>query len=112
MIRFAGSSAVIDRTSLIQGDEGLLYLEGAAKMSITRCQFRGGSRDYGGGIYSESIGKVTICDSRFVQCHAKYLGSAVYFKYHKYGQSARNCQAKACEPADEPFFHTYEETEL
>lgn len=112
MIRFAGSSALIERTNLEHGSEGLLYLEKAARMHIMRCVFQEGSRDYGGGIYSESIGKVVVSDSRFIQCRAKYLGGAVYFKYHKYGQIVENCKVKQCKPEEQPFFHTYEETGL
>lgn len=112
MIRFAGSSALMERTSLIQGSGGLLCIEKAAKMNITRCLFQEGSRDYGGGVYSESIGTVTVCESRFIHCRAKYLGGAVYFKYHKYGQTVKDCRVKQCEPEEQPFFHTYEETGL
>lgn len=112
MLRFAGSSGLIERTNLEQGSEGLLYLEKAARMHIIRCVFLEGSRDYGGGIYSDSIGKVVVSDSRFIQCRAKYLGGAVYFKYHKYGQIVENCKVKQCQPEEQPFFHTYEETRL
>ena len=112
MIRFAGSTVVIERTSLKEGQNGLLYLEKTAKMKVVHCLFQEGNSEYGGGIYSESIGNVLISDCRFVRCQAKYLGGAVYFKYHKYGQTVEDCQAKACKPEDQPFFHNYEETKL
>ncbi|MCH5267042.1 MAG: right-handed parallel beta-helix repeat-containing protein [Lachnospiraceae bacterium] len=112
MIRFAGSTATMERTNLKEGGNGLLYLEKAAKMKIVHCLFQEGSSEYGGGIYSESIGNVLISDSRFLRCQAKYLGGAVYFKYHKYGQSVEDCQAKDCKPEEQPFFHNYEETKI
>ncbi len=76
-------------------------------MYVDDCVFVEGSAEYGGAVYSDSIGNVRINQCHFERCHAKYLGAAVYFKYHKYGQLVQNCICQSCTPEEKPIFHVY-----
>lgn len=79
LVHFAGEYAEFQNTGLQNGLDGLLVFEDPAKVYIHDCRFVNGTRDYGGAIYSETF-VVYGSDSAFVECHAKYLGAAVYFK--------------------------------
>lgn len=107
MIQFSGFSAKLIHCHLRHGRDGLLAIRGAARMCVEECVFIEGAAEYGGAVYSDSIGNVKFDHCRFERCQAKYLGGAVYFKYHKYGQLVRDCICHDCEPAQEPVFHVY-----
>ncbi|MDO4167343.1 MAG: right-handed parallel beta-helix repeat-containing protein [Eubacteriales bacterium] len=107
MIRFSGFSAKLTHCHLRHGRDGLLAIRDAARMCVEECVFIEGTAEYGGAVYSDSIGNVKFDHCRFERCQAKYLGAAIYFKYHKYGQLARECICHACEPSQEPIFHVY-----
>ncbi|MDE6852481.1 MAG: right-handed parallel beta-helix repeat-containing protein [Lachnospiraceae bacterium] len=107
MLSFSGYSAKINRCYFRHGRAGLLSIGQAARMHVDDCVFIEGSAEYGGAVYSDSIGNVRINRCHFERCQAKYLGAAVYFKYHKYGQLVRDCICQACTPEEKPIFHVY-----
>lgn len=107
MISFSGFSANLQNCQFRHGKNGLLSVEGAARMCIEDCTFAMGEAEYGGAIYSESIGNVRIERCRFEQCKAKYLGAGIYFKYHKFGQLVKDCSCQECIPEEDAIFHTY-----
>lgn len=104
-IFFSGRSVRIAKSRFYQGTCGMLSLSNAADAKIYYCDFEGGEASYGGAIYSESMGDVVIWQCVFRKCRARYLGSAVYFKYQKMGQSVWECDCLQCEPSTEPFFN-------
>lgn len=107
MLSFSGYSAMIDHCHFRHGRAGLLSIGQAAKMYVDDCAFVEGSAEYGGAIYSDSIGNVRIRRCHFERCQAKYLGAAIYFKYHKFGQLVQNCICQSCTPEEKPIFHVY-----
>lgn len=109
MIRFSGVSASLKNCQLHHGQNGLLEVLGAARMCIENCSFAAGEADYGGAVYSESVGNVRMENCRFEFCRASYLGAAVYFKYEKFGQLVRDCICYHCEPEEDQIFHVYED---
>lgn len=107
MLSFSGYSAIVDHCHFRHGRAGLLKIGQAAKMYVDDCVFVEGSAEYGGAVYSDSIGNVRINRCHFERCQAKYLGAAIYFKYHKYGQLVQNCICQSCTPEEKPIFHVY-----
>lgn len=107
MLSFSGSSAKVSRCHFRHGRAGLLSIRQAARIYVDDCVFIDGSAEYGGAVYSDSIGNVRINRCHFERCQAKYLGGAVYFKYHKYGQLVRDCICQSCTPDEKPIFHVY-----
>lgn len=107
MIHFSGFSAKLSHCHFRHGRVGLLSIRDAARMCVEECVFIEGTAEYGGAVYSDSIGNVMIDRCRFERCQAKYLGGAIYFKYLKYGQLVRDCICNACEPEQDPIFHIY-----
>ena len=60
MLSFSGYSAMIDHCHFRHGRAGLLSIGQAAKMYVDDCVFVEGSAEYGGAVYSDSIGNVRI----------------------------------------------------
>lgn len=104
MIRFAGASMVVKRCEFLDGKMGLLFLESAADVRIEQSSFTNGTAEYGGAVYSESIGSVELLQCNFWTCKAKYLGDAVYFKYYKLGQRCEQCAVDGKESEAGSFF--------
>ncbi len=104
-VEFSGQSIKMVHSHFLQGEDGLVELAGAAQAKIENCDFRSGIAEYGGGIYSESIGDVSVRQCTFEGCKAKYLGSAVYFKYQRLGQNLDNCVCRNCVPEESRFFN-------
>lgn len=102
---FSGQNVKLLHSRFHQGKSGLVEIKGAAQAKIEKCDFKAGEAEYGGGIYSESIGDVAILQCTFSECKAKYLGSAVYFKYQRLGQSLENCVCQDCIPKESSFFN-------
>ncbi|MDD7403769.1 MAG: right-handed parallel beta-helix repeat-containing protein, partial [bacterium] len=105
MIVFDGWYAQITRSTFRDGKAGFISVFGASQVQITNCDFSGAESDYGSAVYSESIDNVTITESAFRECRAKYLGAAVYFKYDKLGQRVMQPVLYDCEPADSAIFN-------
>ncbi len=108
-INFNGLSFLIENTRFFNNDAGAVALFGSAKMTMSRCIFNESVADYGGAIQSESIGSVKIENCIFNKCRAVYLGSAVYFKYQKFGQFVSSCECNNCIPAGTEIFNVYED---
>ena len=83
--------------------------EDPAKVYIHNCRFVNGTRDYGGAIYSETFGSVRIRQCQFVECHAKYLGAAVYFQNYRCEQTISGCEVISDQNVQEAFFQNYKE---
>ena len=109
LVHFAGEYAEFQNTGLQSGLEGLLVVEDPAKVYIHNCRFANGTRDYGGAIYSETFGSVRIRQCRFVECHAKYLGAAVYFQNYRCEQTISGCEVISDQNVQEAFFQNYKE---
>ena len=109
LVHFAGEYAEFQNTGLQSGLEGLLVFEDPAKVYIHNCRFANGTRDYGGAIYSETFGSVRIRQCRFVECHAKYLGAAVYFQNYRCEQTISGCEVISDQNVQEAFFQNYKE---
>ncbi len=104
-ITFSGQSIKLVHTRFQHGENGLVELKGAAQAKIENCDFKLGTAEYGGGIFSESIGDVSIRQCTFHACRAKYLGSAVYFKHQRLGQNLERCVCQDCVPKESDFFN-------
>lgn len=109
LVHFSGEYAEFQNTGLQNGLEGLLVFEDPAKVYIHNCRFVNGTRDYGGAIYSETFGSVRIRQCRFVECHAKYLGAAVYFQNYRCEQTISGCEVISNQNVQEAFFQNYKE---
>lgn len=107
MVRFSGFSAKLSGCHFRHGRAGLLAIEEAARLCAEDCVFIDGESDYGGAVYSDSIGNVKFEHCRFERCKAKYLGAAIYFKYQKFGQLVKNCVCHDCMPEEDMVFHVY-----
>lgn len=108
-INFNGLSLIIENTEFYNNVSGAVGIYGSAKMVMNQCSFYNSSADYGGAVYSESIGNVKIERCNFNKCMADYLGSAVYFKYQKFGQYVNGCNCNGCIPQDTGIFNVYED---
>ena len=109
LVHFSGEYAEFQNTGLQNGLEGLLVFEDPAKVYIHNCRFVNGTRDYGGAIYSETFGSVRIRQCQFVECHAKYLGAAVYFQNYRCEQTISGCEVISDQNVLEAFFQNYKE---
>ena len=109
LVHFAGEYAEFQNTGLQNGLDGLLVFEDPAKVYIHDCRFVNGTRDYGGAIYSETFGRVRIRQCQFVECHAKYLGAAVYFQNYRCEQTISGCEVISDQNVQEAFFQNYKE---
>ena len=109
LVHFAGEYAEFQNTGLQNGLEGLLVFEDPANVYIHNCRFVNGTRDYGGAIYSETFGSVRIRQCQFVECHAKYLGEAVYFQNYRCEQTISGCEVISDQNVQEAFFQNYKE---
>lgn len=109
LVHFSGEYAEFQNTGLQNGLEGLLVFEDPAKVYIHNCRFVNGTRDYGGAIYSETFGSVRIRQCQFVECHAKYLGAAVYFQNYRCEQTISGCEVISDQNVQEAFFQNYKE---
>jgi len=108
-ISFNGLSFLIENTNFNGNASGAVALYGSARMSMSHCSFDNASADYGGAVYSETIGSVKIESCNFNNCTAVYLGPAVYFKYQKFGQFVSGCECNGCIPPDGGIFNVYED---
>lgn len=108
-VSFYGRSAEILRCHFINCSCGAVALYNRARVDIINCYFSKCDAEYGGALYSESIGNVKYENCEFEECFAKYLGAAIYFKYQKFGQFVKNCTCKACSPKESQIFNVYDD---
>ncbi len=109
MIEFSGTYARISRSSFSDGENGFIFASGSSQMQILNCDFCKGSAEYGGAFYSDSIDNILIQECSFRSCAAKYLGTAVYFKYQKLGQVVKDCVCRMCGTEKEAVFNVYQD---
>lgn len=108
-VSFNGLSSIIENTEFYSNVSGAIGIYGSARMVLSQCSFNDASADYGGAVYSESIGNVKIERCNFNRCRADYLGGAVYFKYQKFGQYVKDCECNGCIPQDTCIFNVYDD---
>lgn len=108
-IRFSGVSCLITDNEFASNNNGAVKLCDSAKCTIFHCKFDECTDDYGGAVFSESIGNVKIHQCSFRDCRAKYLGAAIYFKYQKFGQFVKECMCDECVPKDSQIFNVYDD---
>lgn len=104
---FSGNFARLEGVSFNTCRMGAFSIQGLAKVVAESCIFMHCNENYGGAVYSESLENVKIVDCEFQDCHAKYLGAAIYFKYEKFGQIVKNCNINGCEPQNTAVFNSY-----
>ena len=108
-VGFLGRSAVITRCRFVNCNAGALALMKNSRVNIENTEFINCMSEYGGSLYSESIGNVKVESCTFENSKAKYLGSAIYFKYSKFGQFVTNCTYKECMPEESSVFNVYDD---
>lgn len=106
---FCGRSAIITRCRFTNCLAGAVALYKNSVVDIENCEFINCNAQYGGGIYSESIGNVKYKNCLFDECKAQYLGAAIYFKYQKFGQFVEKCICKECTPWESRIFNVYDD---
>lgn len=104
-IHFTGQSVKIMHSHFLDGRSGFLEFGGAAQVKVCDCDFRTGIGEYGGAVYSDTIGDVLLQQCEFFGCRARYLGAAVYFKTQKLGQAVDACVCQDCVPPEKTFFN-------
>ncbi len=108
-ITFNGISASITSNCFYNSDAGIIFFGGNADADIKYCDFINTSADYGGAVYSDTIGDISFESCKFERCKAKYLGAAIYFKNQKLGQSLISCVNNECTPEKDVFFNVEQE---
>lgn len=105
---FSGSSADIHSCNFENCGSGAILNQAKKELFIGSSTFQKCNGIQGGGILSQSSAGTTIYNCTFSDCHAKYLGAAVYFEHLKYGQNVQNCNFENCTPADNFLFNAYQ----
>ena len=108
-VTFYGRSASISRCRFTNCADGAVALYNNSRVKIENSEFTNCASQYGGGIYSESIGNVKYENCVFELCKAQYLGAAIYFKYQKFGQFVKDCICKECTDWDSRIFNVYDD---
>ncbi len=110
-VAFFGLSVKISECRFLECRNGGIQLGGAALAEIRECSFVDDAGEHGGGITSQSMEDVSVCNCRFVRCTAKHLGAAVYFRHQRLGQQVAECSFQDCIPSDSLCFNNYEEAD-
>lgn len=110
-IYFTGDALFFDEVSMKDCLGGGLKVRGWGTMELFRCQFENCRAEHGGAIHSSTRESVHVRECTFINCSAKYLGAALYFKYKRYGQQVLGCRFENCEPKSELIFNVYIEKE-
>lgn len=108
-LSFYGRSAVISRCRFTNCESGAVAFYKRARVELTNCEFTNCEAEYGGALYSESIGNVKCENCILDECKAKYLGAAIYFKYQKFGQFVKDCICRKCTPQEGQIFNVYDD---
>lgn len=106
-ISFSGRNIFLIQTQLENCQDGAVDNLESSRMSVKRCQFINCVAEHGGAIHSVSLEDVRVHQCIFKQCKAKFLGSAIYFSYKKYGQSVTDCVLEECEPEETIIYNSY-----
>lgn len=109
MLYFTGILAKISHCSFLEAGDGVIAVNGSAAIQVEDCEFVHGESDYGGGFFSESTENAVLEHCTFTGCRAKYLGAAIYFKYQKFGQVAKECVCRECVPMEDAVFNVYDD---
>lgn len=107
-ILFYGTVANINTTTFSNCENGAVKNLATQEFFLASCQFIDCKSVHGGAIYSNSPASSTIYNCQFHNCHAKYIGGAVYFAQLRYGQSVLQCSYENCTPTDSVLFNNYE----
>lgn len=111
-IAFSGNSADVSTSTFENCADGAFYNHSKKELFISSTTFQNCSGVHGGAIHSRSKANTTIYNCDFHNCHAKYLGGAVYFSNLKYGQNVIHCDFEDCTPDDSILFNAYEKDTL
>ncbi|MDE7424081.1 MAG: right-handed parallel beta-helix repeat-containing protein [Lachnospiraceae bacterium] len=107
-ILFSGSVANINTTRFSHCQNGAIKNLATQELFLASCQFTDCQSIHGGAVYSNSPASSTIYNCEFQNCHAKYIGGAVYFAQLRYGQRVLQCSYENCTPVDSVLFNNYE----
>lgn len=107
-INFSGNSADISTSNFESCANGAILNTSKKDLFIASCSFSDCYNLHGGAIHSHSFANTTIYNCVFQDCHAKYLGGAIYFANLKYGQSILQCKFENCSPTDSILFNVYD----
>lgn len=107
-VLFSGHSADIGTSTFENCENGAFCNMAKTELFIGSSDFTNCNSIQGGAIFSQSPANATIYNCRFKNCHARYLGGAIYFEHLKYGQSVLHCNFEHCTPADNILFNAYQ----
>ena len=106
-VYFEGNSAEISQSHFLSCKNGAVFNNAKKELFIGSCEFQDCSNIHGGAIHCRSIADTTIYNCKFDNCHAQYIGGAIYFVNLKYGQNVLHCDFSNCTPTDSVVFNSY-----
>lgn len=104
---FSGKNFIMNGNVFEDCLNGGVRVADNTEMFIDDCEFYHCINEHGGAVSSESLYDGKITNSRFINCIAKYIGGAIYFRYKKYGQDIIGCDFMKCIPEDSIIFNSY-----
>lgn len=107
-ITFSGNSIDIGTSSFKNCKNGAIRNLAKDEFFIASSTFTSCYNVHGGAIYSDSIANSTIYNCNFKECHAQYIGGAVYFVNLRYGQVVLHSTYENCTPEDSILFNVYQ----
>ena len=107
MLSFSGSFFECIDSSFEECLDGGLTFQKRAIVELLRCKFNNCSADHGGAFHSATTESVHIRECDFNDCHASFIGAAVYFEFKRYGQEMFGCTFNNVTPAKEEAFNVY-----
>lgn len=106
-LSFSGHTLTVSDCLFQNCQKGGIVLSGRSNANISQSAFQDCVSDYGGAISADSLCDITITRNHFLNCHARYLGSCIYFKHKKYGQKASNNTLFCCQPEAAAIFNAW-----
>lgn len=106
-IIFSGGSADINASNFEHCEAGAILNQAQKDLFIGDSTFYDCNSVQGGAILSQSLSDTTIYNCIFKNCHARYLGGAIYFEHLKYGQNVSKCNFENCTPKENYVFNDY-----
>lgn len=107
-ICFTGNSADISKSVFENCAHGAFLNRAKSELFIGSTVFKHCYSEHGGAIHSKSLVNSMIYNCSFSDCHAKYIGGAIYFENLKFGQSVLHCTFEHCTPNENFVFNSYE----